>query len=507
MLSTHFSYNATEFAVSTKSRQLIIYDARTAQVKRSSTLVHDGSMLPHVVHCGRKVENERLITTGNSRNTRRQIAVYHANSIDCPLITVDVDGASGRLIPIADNDLNLLYVAGKGDSNIRFYELYEESPHISYLNESAGTRALTAVGYLPKRGLDVAQCEIMRLFRVDAEQLVIEPMSFIVPRRADSFQVDLFPPTRSPTPALSFAEWFGGLDREPILLELRDCILNCTNKPVTFAKIGFAKKPKLLTSDVNNDRKFRFLAQVTKPDYRSVSDREDCKELLKLREVREKIAAESKANAVIAEDPGDDTVNNKANGNSAEDKKADVGENGISPEVAAMNHRNIFLIDSRSEASEIMDTESLPSENRTENRTGMCRHNRSSVSFDESHLLSTRKRNGVRDKPAYKVISPLVHPKPKVKSPDEDYVWPSEETKSNSQSESEEMLVNVISELEKELSKCRCRCQQLETFVRTQEKDIESLRFEIQWKDGRIEYLQSQLTELDNARSNSSHSS
>lgn len=57
--------------------------------------------------------NERLITTGNSRNTRRQVAVYKSRPLDAPLAVVDIDGGSGLLMPIVDYDLNLLYIAGK----------------------------------------------------------------------------------------------------------------------------------------------------------------------------------------------------------------------------------------------------------------------------------------------------------------------------------------------------------------------------------------------------------
>lgn len=82
---------------------------------------------------------------------------------------------------------SVCWVHVQGDANIRFYELSNEAPFISYLNESSGHKAHTTVCALPKRGLSVSQCEIMRIFRVDATQLVIEPLSFIVPRRVIFF--------------------------------------------------------------------------------------------------------------------------------------------------------------------------------------------------------------------------------------------------------------------------------------------------------------------------------
>lgn len=71
----------------------------------------------------------------------------------------------------------------QGDANIRLYEVTDDPPYLNYLNDSSGHKAYTAVCAMPKRGLNVKECEIMKLFLVDAEQLVIEPLSFIVPRR------------------------------------------------------------------------------------------------------------------------------------------------------------------------------------------------------------------------------------------------------------------------------------------------------------------------------------
>ena len=51
-----------------------------------------------------------------------------------------------------------------------------------------------------------------------------------VPRRAESFQVDIYPDTPGPYPALSPAEWISGLDRDPILVSLNDRIEG-TNMP------------------------------------------------------------------------------------------------------------------------------------------------------------------------------------------------------------------------------------------------------------------------------------
>ena len=50
--------------------------------------------------------------------------------------------------------------------------------------------------------------------------MYIEPISFIVPRRAEVFQDDIYPPTIGLKPALSAAEWFGGKEGIPPKIDL-----------------------------------------------------------------------------------------------------------------------------------------------------------------------------------------------------------------------------------------------------------------------------------------------
>lgn len=518
--SLSLSYNCAEFAVTTRNRELIIFNARTGLKERQTELVHDGSMPSRVLYNYSNEEvYEHLITTGTCFNTRRQIAVYDSIDLKAPLAVMDVDSGSGLLMPIIDNDLNLLYVAGKGDANIRFYELSNEAPFITYLNESFGNKAHTAVCALPKRGLNVSQCEIMRIFRVDATQLVIEPLSFIVPRKADCFQADLFPATRSPTPSLYFREWLAGLDRKPILIELKDCVLNCTNKPVTFCKESAKRTPKLVTADLNNDRKFRFLSQVTKPDYREVNEREDRDELLKIEQIKARIAAEETTDAVDEHQRSD---KNKAFISHSNDD-VDMNEEcslKAGYEVSLMNHKNNFMqysiendISKPVSGELIVDTSTLSPSSIKNKRPASVNsyidkarssptseiktahpHDLSSVSHSTESGIAFRARSTPNS-------TRLLHKKNDT-SNDNGIPEHSDENATTRSCAS----FDLVRELEKELYKYQHRCEQLENIICIQQQDIDSLRYEIRWKDGRIEFLQSQLAELDATHSSSSHS-
>uniref|UniRef100_A0A1I7WFT3 Coronin n=1 Tax=Heterorhabditis bacteriophora TaxID=37862 RepID=A0A1I7WFT3_HETBA len=92
-----------------ESQKVYIFDSRTGDVKKSSDLPHNGGMPPKVIF----INNQRLITFGSSKINRRQMAYYNLSSFGSVVTTVDIDGASGQLLPIFDPDLRIIYVTGK----------------------------------------------------------------------------------------------------------------------------------------------------------------------------------------------------------------------------------------------------------------------------------------------------------------------------------------------------------------------------------------------------------
>lgn len=120
-MSASFSASSALFAlVSKTSQRLSVFDARTGTLVKNSRLVHDGSMSPRCVFLGltRHMKNtltdgDRILTTGSSPSRRRQLALYSLASFSSPIAVVDVDGASGLLLPFADLDLGLVHVTGK----------------------------------------------------------------------------------------------------------------------------------------------------------------------------------------------------------------------------------------------------------------------------------------------------------------------------------------------------------------------------------------------------------
>lgn len=215
--SMSFNRDGSLFATTCKDKKLRIIDARTGSVVNEG-LCHHGTKANKVVYLG---DSGRLFTVGFSRYSDRQWAVWSEKDLTNPLTIENIDSSSGVLFPFYDHDTRMIYVAGKGDGNIRYYETTDEAPYCHYLSQFLSGQPQRGLGVIPKRGCDVYKCEIFRFYKLHATRAVCEPISMIVPRKSEQFQADIFPNTAAPTPALTAEQWISGETRSPILFSLK----------------------------------------------------------------------------------------------------------------------------------------------------------------------------------------------------------------------------------------------------------------------------------------------
>ncbi len=71
-----------------------------------------------------------------------------------------------------------------------------------------------------KSGVDIYSCEINRVLGLNEK--CIEPVTMTVPRKNPGFHIELYPPTASPTPALTADAWFKGGNESPKLYQITD---------------------------------------------------------------------------------------------------------------------------------------------------------------------------------------------------------------------------------------------------------------------------------------------
>lgn len=125
----------------------------------------------------------------------------------------------------------------KSDGNIRYFELVDEATQMYYLSDFKTSDPQRGLAFMPKRALNVTDCEVARAYKVHPDR--IEPISFKVPRKvclpiiidipsifpftriqSDQFQADIYPDTVGDKPSLKADEWFGGKNAAPKLISL-----------------------------------------------------------------------------------------------------------------------------------------------------------------------------------------------------------------------------------------------------------------------------------------------
>ncbi|CAB1339009.1 unnamed protein product [Coregonus sp. 'balchen'] len=212
-----FNTDGSLLATSCKDKKLRVIEPRSGRVLQYASCKNH--RVNRVVFLGNM---KRLLTTGVSRWNTRQIALWDQEDLSMPMVEEEIDGLSGLLFPFYDADTHMLYLAGKGDGNIRYYEITTEKPYLQYLMEFRSPAPQKGLGVMPKHGLDVAACEVFRFYKLVTLKGLIEPISMIVPRRSETYQEDIYPMTAGTEPALSANEWLSGINRDPVLMSLKE---------------------------------------------------------------------------------------------------------------------------------------------------------------------------------------------------------------------------------------------------------------------------------------------
>jgi len=213
--------NGDSYATSCKDKIVRVFDGRQASVTATIEPAHEGSKSTKLVFLG---DNGKILTCGASRQSSREVKIWDLANLSKPLHTETVDTASGAMIPLYDNDTNVLYLCGKGDGQIRLYEFENKEPYLHKLNDGfRSTQPTKGICLVPKRGLDVMHHETARLLKLTNSQ-GIHPLRFYVPRKSDAFQEDIFPDCPAPTPAHTAEQWVGGSSKPPVTMSLNPAL-------------------------------------------------------------------------------------------------------------------------------------------------------------------------------------------------------------------------------------------------------------------------------------------
>ncbi|XP_010875884.2 uncharacterized protein coro1cb isoform X2 [Esox lucius] len=230
IFSACWSRNGALICTACKDKKIRVIDPRKEKIVAEKDKAHDGARPMRAIF----LADGNIFTTGFSRMSERQLALWNPKSMDEPISVHELDTSNGVLLPFYDPDTNVVYLCGKGDSSIRYFEITDEAPYVHYLNTFSSKEPQRGMGYMPKRGLDVNKCEIARFYKLHERKC--EPIIMTVPRKSDLFQDDLYPDTAGPDCAIEAEDWFDGKNGEPILISLKNGYVPGKNRDLKVVK-------------------------------------------------------------------------------------------------------------------------------------------------------------------------------------------------------------------------------------------------------------------------------
>lgn len=234
--SVEWNWDGSLLTTFCKDKKLRIIDPRSNSVT-GEVEAHQGVKGGRATWLGRR---GYIFSAGFNKQSERRLAVWDPANLSQPLVEQAIDNAAGIIMPFWDDSSNVLFTAGKGDGNVRFYEIVNDDKVIYFLSQHGSNVPQAGMAALPKSSVDVSNNEIMRLYKATATQ--VEPISFRVPRKSDVFQDDLFPDCPGSSPALTADEWTSGKTAEPILQSLAPGFVKAAAPKAEFKPVVQEKK-------------------------------------------------------------------------------------------------------------------------------------------------------------------------------------------------------------------------------------------------------------------------
>ncbi|XP_077097507.1 coronin-1C-A isoform X1 [Siphateles boraxobius] len=230
IFSACWNRNGSLICTACKDKKIRVIDPRKEEIIAEKDKAHEGARPMRAIF----LSDGKVFTTGFSRMSERQLALWDPDNIEEAISVHEMDTSNGVLLPFYDPDTNVVYLCGKGDSSIRYFEITDEAPFVHYLSTFTTKEPQRGMGYMPKRGLDVNKCEIARFYKLHERKC--EPIIMTVPRKSDLFQDDLYPDTAGPEAALEAEDWFEGKNGDPIPISLKHGYVPGKNRDLKVVK-------------------------------------------------------------------------------------------------------------------------------------------------------------------------------------------------------------------------------------------------------------------------------
>ncbi len=155
-----WNHNGSLIAASTKEKLIKVFDPRKGE-ETHSTQGFEGSKVQKVLFMG---NSTNLLSTGFSKANERQIRVFDLRNFEKPVQTLTVDGSSCTQQPYYDDDTGLLFLAGRGESTVKYFEYSNGA--FKKANEFTTADPSKSSVFLNKRFVNYHKCELATMLKL-----------------------------------------------------------------------------------------------------------------------------------------------------------------------------------------------------------------------------------------------------------------------------------------------------------------------------------------------------
>jgi len=217
-----WAYDGSRLATTSKDGILRLWDPRTpaSEVTCVTGLAEKATNKPF--WCGKL---PYVGTVGQDKTRKRVLNLWDVNKLDSPVQSMKPGSTSSSpsvAIPYYDEDMNILYYFGKGQSTVWFGEIMDDA---SVVPAGVGRLQTPMKGgcFMPKHAVNTwmggsggnGGCEVARFMKIEANAIV--PHSFVFPKRTEVYHADVYPDTFQGNFALTKDDWLAGQNAMPVI--------------------------------------------------------------------------------------------------------------------------------------------------------------------------------------------------------------------------------------------------------------------------------------------------
>jgi len=172
---------------------------------------------------------------GITKGNKHTIKIWEMGKLDKTIFQQDLNAVRNKAFVHYDQDIGQLYIWNKGSTQITQYEINDKPKKMHFLNTHQTQKAdqFKAGCFLPKRALDTSRCEIGAFMgNFKSQTNTISRLSIITPRKATSFQADLFPESWNGEPSQESEQWNASEAAEFILSSMNPDSMSTEKKAV-----------------------------------------------------------------------------------------------------------------------------------------------------------------------------------------------------------------------------------------------------------------------------------